>query len=283
MKIQINSQVKDESLVLEKTLLFWKEYPVDKFIFCNDHSSDTTEEVIKDILKDRALVHNLDTAQYEEGTNRSYLLEYSRKDGADIVISIDADEILSASFLDNFDRIMEVAIVKRLNVYQFNVGGAFRKLRQDPKYIGNFRDFLFPVKHSLPMNPSLNAFAMRGRHKTPRSPIINLPLVYLNPDKGGFIHLQAMNRRFYAFKQLYYKVFEYKEFGTAPSEINRNYDPVMNGLDFQEIDMPSHVIRDDWSFDPSVFDKLLEQRGYEEYVKKYGVEELFTFGKEYLK
>lgn len=65
------------------------------------------------------------------------------------------------------------------------------------------------------------------------------------------------------------------------SEINAAYDPVVNNLQFDEVEVPGHVIGYD-IVDPSVFDKLAEQRGYVDYIKKYSVPELITFGKEYI-
>jgi hypothetical protein len=87
--------------------------------------------------------------------------------------------------------------------------------------------------------------------------------------------------RFYALKQLWYKVFEYTEYGNSIEEINSKYDPVVNGLDFCQSDMPKDIIGD-WKFDSSVFDKIAEERNYLEYIKENGVNELITFGSEYL-
>ena len=87
--------------------------------------------------------------------------------------------------------------------------------------------------------------------------------------------------KFYALKQLWYKVYEYKEYGKSVEEINAAYDKVVNGLDFCEIDTPNNIVGD-WKFDASVFDKILEERKYIDYIKEYGVDELITFGGEYL-
>ena len=117
------------------------------------------------------------------------------------------------------------------------------------------------------------------QYHTPRVPPVNLNR-WLTKD-FGIIHLQAINKKFYALKQLWYKTYEYKEYGKSVEEINATYDKVVNGLDFCEIDTPKNIIGD-WQFDPSIFDKIIEQRGYVDYIKEYGVDELITFGKEYL-
>ena len=76
-------------------------------------------------------------------------------------------------------------------------------------------------------------------------------------------------------------MFEYKEYGKSVEEINAAYDKVVNGLDFCEIDMPKNIVGD-WKFDTSVFDKILEERKYVDYIKEHGVDELITFGEEFL-
>ena len=201
------------------------------------------------------------------------MFEYSRNKGADIIISIDADELLSLSFLNNFGSMMNHSLEYKLFTYQYNVVGSLNKIRQDPSYLNNYRDFIFPAKTSGNFDMSFDRY-----HIGTRSPTNNLSNVHIKDC--GFIHLQALNVRFYALKQLWYKVFEYKEYGNSVEEINAKYDPVMNGLDFCEIDTPKEIIGD-WEFDASVFDKILEERKYIDYIKEYGVDELFTFGKEY--
>ena len=273
MKVHANCQVKDEAILLEHVLPFWQEYPIDEFVFLNDNSSDNTVEVINDFLGEEATILSPVTKKFHEAKNRSTMLEYSRSKDADIVISIDADELLSASMLMHFDWLVEQALDIHIFLYQYNVVGSMNKIRQDPEYVTNYRDFIFPLKHTGTFDVS------QDRYHTPRTPPITLPD---SPVKEcGFIHLQALNVKFYALKQLWYKVFEYKEYGKSVEEINAAYDKVVNGLDFCEIDTPKNIIGD-WKFDASVFDKILEERKYVDYIKEHSVDGLITFGKEYL-
>ncbi len=48
-----------------------------------------------------------------------------------------------------------------------------------------------------------------------------------------------------------------------------------------EVSTPRHII-DGISFDPSVYEEMLLLKGYEKYIKNNMVEDLVTFGKEYL-
>ena len=280
MKVQINCQVKNEEPILKQVLPLWEKYPVDKFIFCDDSSTDNSIEVIKSVLGERAVILDSNTSQYEEGYNRHIMLEHSRDDNSDIVISIDADELLSNSFVEKFNEVMALSMQKRVFTYQFNVAESLHKIRQDPFYINNFRDFIFPIKYTNSFDKTKNMFSLNQRHATPRTPTINLPAVSLKDY--GFVHLQAINIEFYALKQLYYKVSEYLLGGSTPSEINSRYDHVVNNLNFCSIDTPSNIIDNDWTFDVTAYDTLAVQRDYKNYILRHGVDELLTFGKGYL-
>ena len=276
MIIHINTQVKNEAILLEHVLPFWHEYPVDEFVFLNDNSNDDTVEVIEDFLGDEATILPSVSEKFHESKIRSGMLNYSRSRGADVVIAIDADELLSQSFLNDFDLIMKHVLNYHLQFYWYNVVGSLDYIRQDPSYLNNYRDFIFPAKTSGGFDMSLGEYHLSGR-----VPDNILPKGSPTNDYG-LIHLQALNTKFYALKQLWYKVFEYKEYANSIEEINAKYDPVVNGLDFCEIDTPENIIGD-WKFDASVFDKILEERKYIDYIKEYGVDELITFGREFIK
>ena len=53
MIVHANVMVKNESILLDELLPIWKEYPIDKFIFYNDNSSDSTVDIIKKHLSSR--------------------------------------------------------------------------------------------------------------------------------------------------------------------------------------------------------------------------------------
>ena len=102
------------------------------------------------------------------------------------------------------------------------------------------------------------------------------------PREYGFVHLQALDIKFYALKQLWYKHYEYYTYNKSVDEINAAYDPVVNGLNFNVHDIPDSVIYWD-TIDPTVFDKMAKERDYVGQIKQFGmVDGLITFGKEYL-
>lgn len=289
MKVHINCQVKNEEILLDYVIPFWLECPIDKFVFFNTGSTDNTTQVIHDYLGDGddIMIFNRDldsgwhpSVDFNESRSRSTMMEYSRHDGADVVISIDADELLSDSIVRDFDWLMKHAAEKHLHLYQYNVVGNLTTIRQDPAYDSNYRDFLFPMKH-------VGEFDLtKYQYHTPRTPPIDETLDDFYMKDYGFVHLQALNVRFYALKQLWYKTYEYKEYGKSIEEINNSYDPVVNGLDFCETEIQNGIIGDHWIDPPfitsDVFDKIIEQRGWIPYIQEHAPPELITFGKEYL-
>tara|TARA_R110000824_G_scaffold791_1_gene4819 strand:+ start:7586 stop:8410 length:825 start_codon:yes stop_codon:yes gene_type:complete len=273
MKVYANVMVKNEAILLSAVYEYWKNYPVDHWVFYDDNSTDKTVEVIKDNFKDQATIIADNLPAFNESHNRSRMLEYSRENGADFVVAIDADELMSANMVEHFNQVLEVNSKYDMRYYWFNVIGDLGHMRQDPLYQNNFRTFILPMKDTSQFDMSL------WQYHTPRTPPVRLPAV--STKDAGFIHLQSINRKFYALKQLWYKHFEYKEYNHTASEINSKYDPVINNLDFQEAPTPPPIING-LSFDASVYDDLAEIKGYKSYIMENYVEDLVTFGKEYL-
>lgn len=290
MKVTTNTRFKNEALMLEQVLPIWQEYPVDEFVFYDDHSTDNTVEVIKDFLGDEAVIlgpehidkvstQYIDTKTYNEPINRSTMYEYSKSTGSDVVISIDADELLSLSILLNFDAVMQAATQRRLYLFQYNVVHDLHTMRQDPSYVHNYRDFLLPTAHTGEFDMGLTQESTASLHSSPRVPNIDLPPAHTT--EYGFIHLQSLDVRFYALKQLFYKVFEYVNYGKRQADLIE-YDNVVNKLDFDPKPIPEGIVADHWEFDTSIFDTLAEERGYVDYIKENSIPELITFGEEYL-
>ena len=266
--------VKNEEILLTHLLPIWESYPIEKFVFFNDHSTDGTVELIKKILGGRAVIINNTLDKFHESYNRSNMLEYSRGNGATHVIAFDCDELLSYNFVEHFDELIKFYDEYDLWLYWFNVvGGTLGKIRNDSSYADNYRSFILPLKHTGQFDLNL------WQYHTPRVPSTYLPNAVTKDV--GVIHLQAINRKFYALKQLWYKTYEYKEYGKSVGEINATYDPVVNGLNFCEVDTPDYIVGD-LSFDASVFDEILSNLNYVEYIKENAVDELITFGQEYL-
>ena len=172
---------------------YWRNYPIDKWVFYDDNSTDDTVAVIKSLFGDHAVVFEGKREEFSESHNRSMMLEFSRGDKADFVLSIDADELLSTSWLENWDHIAESNCLYDVEYFWYNVVGSVKKTRQDPMYQTNYRTFLLPMRHTGKFD------LLQYKYHTPRTPQIKLNKARCR--EAGVIHLQAINKRYYALKQ----------------------------------------------------------------------------------
>lgn len=273
-KIYANVMIQNESTILPHVYNYWKNYPVDKWIFYDDCSTDNTVEVIKDLFGNKAEVIENKDANFSECRNRSAMLESSRSAGADFVLAIDADELLSSTVLEHWDVLLNELTKYDVQLYWYNVVDSVQKIRQDSMYLENFRTFFVPLKSSQGFDMT------QHKYHTPRTPQINLPQA--RSKDFGVIHLQSINRRYYALKQLWYKHYEHKTWNHPIEYINARYDPVVNNLNFNEAVTPKEIC-DGITFDASIYDEIEKVKGYKEYILSNLTPSLITFGEEYLK
>ena len=200
------------------------------------------------------------------------MLNESKNTGADYIICIDADELLSSNFANNIRNILDSNQNVNMQCFWFNVINDLSKIRNDPCYKENFKSFIVPTKY-------VDDFKHNILMHCPRTPDILLPPKRFKDI--GFIHLQAINKRFYALKQLWYKHFEFHEYKFPIDYINNRYDPVVNKLNFCEIDTPTEII-ENINIDNTIYDEIEKIKGYRDYVLRHYTKDLVTFGEEYL-
>jgi glycosyltransferase involved in cell wall biosynthesis len=262
--------------MLDSILPLWKEYPIDKFVFYDDNSTDNTLDIIdKHLPKDRYVVLNDRLTRFHEAHHRSRMLEYSRESEADIVMSIDADEILSKNLEEDLHPLLREYEKFDILLYWYNVvENSLGRIRQDPLYKENYRSFILPMNKTKKFDLSL------WKYHTPRVPSVDLPKMITK--RYGVIHLQSMNERYYALKQLWYKHHEFVEYRHSVQQINSGYDPVVNNLNFQSIDTPTFIVGN-MRFDSSVFDEIEKVKGYKDYILQNFNQDLVTFGQKYVR
>lgn len=273
MITHFNTMVKNEEVLLNNILPIWSKYPIDLFVFYDDNSTDNTVDVIsKHLSKDRYVILNDKLNSFNESYNRNRMLEYSRSK-CDYIFYIDADELLSSSILDNFKEVVNIHDKYNLNIYWYNVIDTVKTYRFDAQYQGSFGRFITNTKNIGKINEGSKY------HTCTRFPESNLPIQYTKDF--GVIHLQSLNLRYYAIKQLWYKHFENKEWGHTIDSINRKYDPVVNDFNFNTQKTPEFIFKN-IDFDKSIFDDMIEHKGYLKYIKENYNTDLITFGKKYL-
>jgi len=273
MVTHFNTMVKNEELLLDVVLPIWAKYPIDKFVFYDDNSTDNTVGVIeKHLSKDRFIVLNDKLEDFNESHNRTRMLEYSRN-SCDYIFYIDADELLSANIVQYFTEFCDYMGKNNLNLYWYNVVDSLKTYRFDPQYQSAYGRFVTDTKHIGKINEGAKY------HTCTRFPESTLPLQYSN--QFGIIHLQSLNRKYYAIKQLWYKHYEHNKWNHTIEAINAKYDPVVNNFNFNLKETPTDIFQG-IELNPSVFDDMCVNKGYIEYIKGNYNEKLITFGKEFL-
>jgi len=269
-KVFANVMIQNEALILPHVHKYWKDYPVDKWVFYNDCSTDNTLEVINDLFPDAAVFDNTDP-RFSETRNRGTMWEFSRHQEAEFVLAIDADELLSANLIDMWDDVLTKSEDSQL--YWYNVVGSMNEIRRDYNYLENYRTFFVPMASSLMFNPNDHMY------HTPRTPRVTLPQT--KRKDVGVIHLQAINKRYYALKQLWYKHYEVKTWNKNPHYVNQMYDGVVNNFNFNPQPIPQEILGD-IEFDASIYDEIEKVKGYKDYILENLDKTLITFGEEYL-
>ena len=72
MKVYANVMVQNEAIILPHVFEYWNEYPVDKWVFYDDNSTDDTIQVIKDNFGDKAKVFSSKDPEFNESKNRVF-------------------------------------------------------------------------------------------------------------------------------------------------------------------------------------------------------------------
>jgi hypothetical protein len=275
MKVHANVPFRNEAVLLKHLVPIWNKYPIDEWVFFNDRSTDNSVEIVKTLDAKVTIIDNTEAiagGEWHETKCRQVMLDYSRKNKAELIFAIDADEFLSSNMVKNWDELINILSDMSLNTYWYNFVDDTQHIRQDSQYLHNYKTFIMHV-------PSVLNFTGNLLKHTPRTPFTVQNQV--KTKTYGLMHLQSMNVKFYALKQLWYKHWEYHVEKRPIEFINRRYDPVVNNLDFNKTRI-EHYLVEGISLDPSIFDELLEVKGYKKYILENLVPELVTFGKEFL-
>jgi len=275
MKVAFNTMFKNEQTLFNEILKTWVSYPVDLFVFYDDNSTDNSIDIIKKYLPEsRFIIINDKLDKFNESYQRQRMIDVSRENKVDYVFSIDCDELLSSNIITNFTDFLKIYEKQDLFLFWYNcVNNNLKKYRNDPQAKNNFRSFV------LPLNKTGNLDTSSWKYHTPRTPHINLPKLFTK--EFGVIHLQSLNVKYYAIKQLWYKHYELINYGHDINFINNRYDPVVNNLKFDEIQIDENLIQN-INFDVSIFEDLEIEKGYVDFIKNNLNKKLVTFGNEYL-
>ncbi len=225
MKIIGLMPVRSEEWVLNlsaRALMQW----VDELVILDHASTDESREIELDLeleYDDRVRIIGEENPVWEEMRHRQRMLEYARKWEATHIVTIDADEVLSANLVPHIrDIIAEIPdpcvlqlpwITCRDSIHQHHASGLWAEqhasvaFKDDPRCHWEQREG-YDFHHRHPM----------GRPQIPFKPVTHAG--------GGILHLQYSNRRRLLAKQALYKMTEVIRWPGRDSiaEINKRYD-----------------------------------------------------------
>ena len=275
MKIAFNTMVKNEAKLLSVILPIWSTYKVDLFVFYDDNSNDNSIEVIKTLLpSERYIIINDFLPSFNEGYQRQKMIDISIMNNIDIIFSMDSDELLTTSIVNDWEEFLLSYNVKDTQLFWYNsVNYSIEYYRNDPSYVNNYRSFVLPTNNIGRLNTK------EYKYHTPRTPNVFLPKDF--SKKYGVIHLQAINTKYYVIKQLWYKHYEFVNYNHSVEMINNRYDSVVNNLNFNPQKIDDSLING-INIDASIFDGLEKEKGYLDFIHKHYNKNLITFGKNYL-
>jgi len=274
--IHFNTLVKNEEILLDNILPIWKTYDVDKYVFFDDNSSDKSLDVIRGHIPEKKLkIFRAESIDFNESKFRQTMLTYSRDSKAEYIASIDCDELLSANLAKNLKENLKHFDFHNIYLYWFNLAETIEHVRIDGYYENAYHLFVAHTKNLKDLDLSNSNYHSSWRIL----PNGNFPPVATSDI--GVIHLQSLNKKFYALKQLWYKHHEYINYGYSPETINKRYDKNVNYLNFKSLKCPEKIV-EGISINPSIFENILEQKKYKNFILENYKEELITFGKEYL-
>jgi hypothetical protein len=269
--------VKNEEVLLDTILPIWKTYEVDKFVFFDDNSQDKSLEIIRSHIPEKKIkILNFENKNFNESRNRQLMLDYSKEDGAEYIAAIDCDELLSSNLAENLKNFLPHFNKNNIFLYWFNViNNNLSDIRNDGYYKNAYHLFL---AHKNNLN-NLN-YKNFNYHSSWR--MLPASSNFFITKEIGIIHLQAMNLKYYALKQLWYKHYEYKYYKYTPELINQRYDQNINYLNFELLKCSANIYKN-LKINSEIFDKVLESKKYKKFILDNYEEKLITFGKEYLK
>ena len=275
--IYFNTMVKNEEVLLDTILPIWKTYEVDKFVFFDDNSQDKSLEIIRSHIPEKKIkILNFENKNFNESRNRQLMLDYSKEDGAEYIAAIDCDELLSSNLAENLKNFLPHFNKNNIFLYWFNViNNNLSDIRNDGYYKNAYHLFL---AHKNNLN-NLN-YKNFNYHSSWR--MLPASSNFFITKEIGIIHLQAMNLKYYALKQLWYKHYEYKYYKYTPELINQRYDQNINYLNFELLKCSANIYKN-LKINSEIFDKVLESKKYKKFILDNYEEKLITFGKEYLK
>lgn len=216
-----------------RALLLWVDHVVVLLHACTDGSQAIVYEVEKEYpSKITILIRN--ESVWEEMDHRQALLEEARRQGATHVVTVDADEILTANLLPTIKQfVLDTPPGMVLQIPWIQLRGSINTFHSHGMWAQQDVSIAFKDESRCHWAARdgyhFHQRAPMGRDEVPYKP---LGPAFLGPGRGGLLHLQMVVDRRLRAKQAWYlccnEVLRWLGRKT-PEELNAQYGPSVYG------------------------------------------------------
>lgn len=228
MKIIGVLPIKNESAFIE-TYMSSVDQVCDKVIVLDDSSTDNSVEILSKNNKFEVITIDNDN---NWSTKRAALFDVARQNSATHIISLDADEAFTHSFIENFDTIVNQTKPGFRYTFQWlAMWKSYTQYRQDYSVWSNsFKDFLFHDDGKLEYSGS-------WIHE-PRFPNTN-NVTQFPTNMGAVFHFQFSCWDAFQIKQSWYRCLErVKNPNKHPQQINLTYSITLDDNNVNTVQAP---------------------------------------------
>ena len=214
---------RNESPIIEQCLRALSLY-TDAIVCLDDASTDNTLEIVKSLAEECNIEKIIAKEKWyrDEPGDRNKLLQAGRKIGGTHFIVIDADEMLTANFLENDllrKKILQLKPGETIKLTWIQLWRSLDQYRFDNSvWTNNYKDFIFCDDGKCSYNSEFI--------HTPRTPKMKGKIYTITGYTHGMLHFQFVNWRNLLIKQSWYRCLERIRLPNKnPADINRLYAP----------------------------------------------------------
>lgn len=261
---------RNESLLIGQCIQAVSLY-ADAIVYLDDCSDDNSVEIVKSLshkFKVEKIIEKRSWYRDEPG-DRNALLQAGRKIGGTHFIVIDADEMLTANFLENNylkKRIMALKPGDQLVLNWIQLWRDYRKYRfDDSVWTWNYKSFIFCDDQEC-------SYKSNFIH-TSRCPSIHGKVCKISGYEYGMLHFQFVNWRNLLVKQAWYRCLErIRTPEKSPLLINDIYNKSKDESNIGLKSCPPEWFENYYFFNPSIFEQPERWREKQilEWCQQYG-------------
>jgi len=241
---------RNEAPFIEQCLRALSLY-ADAIVYLDDASTDNTVEIVQSLAKACNIEKIIVKEKWyrDEPGDRNKLLQAGREIGGTHFIVIDADEMLTANFLeDNFlrEQILKLQPGEKIKLNWIQLWRSLDHYRFDGSvWTNNYKDFIFCDDGTACYN---SEFIHTGR-----TPPMKGKVFTYKGYQHGMLHFQFVNWRNLLIKQAWYRCLEKIRLpDKSDTAINQRYAPSKDEKDLGTLPSPSYWFDGYSFFDPTV-------------------------------